>query len=113
MQSSTVRFWTREWWKALKSWRWRRACDIFNRTMTPNTPQNGPKSGLKTMILRLRVPLRDSFFYPEPSTENLPSKVSEFTTIYGSGYARQFPYTLSRDFERSLKSNPCTHGSYF
>ena len=35
MQSSIVKFWKMEWWKALKSWIWRRMNATFSRTMTP------------------------------------------------------------------------------
>src|ERR1700721_1762157 len=38
------------WWKALKSWRWRRESGTFSRTMTPNTHLGRPQNGLKTMI---------------------------------------------------------------
>src|SRR5882762_11828674 len=35
MQSNTVTFWMREWWKALKSWRCWKERGCFSRPMTP------------------------------------------------------------------------------
>ena len=38
MQSITVKFWMMDWWRALRSWIWRRVRGIFSRTTTQNTP---------------------------------------------------------------------------
>src|ERR1700691_4544924 len=60
MQSSIVRFWMGEWWKALKCWIWKRARGIFNRTMTQNTLLDGPQLGSLTMISLLFTGLLNS-----------------------------------------------------
>jgi len=50
MQSNIVKFWMREWWKALKSWICLRMSGTFSRTMTPNTPPRGQHSGFLITI---------------------------------------------------------------
>ena len=53
MLNNIVRFWSILWWKALRHWKWRRRSDTFKKTMIQNIPTNRPRSGLKTMILKL------------------------------------------------------------
>jgi len=43
-----VRFWRREWRRALKVWRWLRISGTSNRTMTQNTLQKRQTSGFLT-----------------------------------------------------------------
>ena len=56
MQCSTVKFWKMEWWKALRSWRWRKRKGSFSKIMIPNIPQKRQPSGLKTMIFKHGLP---------------------------------------------------------
>ena len=82
MQTNIVKFWMREWWRALKSWILKSGRDIFSRTMTQNTPPGWPQLGFNNDIIVIHWPAQSSDLNPiEPLWYHVKCKLQEYEIL--------------------------------